>query len=74
MLAKAFITLSKRCGSSLFENLNLRKIQVRENHRQIGELTEDVVRTLHELAKLIRGREDVFQGPELLTALENLKV
>ena len=48
-------------------------MQVSENRRQIRELTEDVVRTLYDLANLTRGREDAFQGPELLSALENLK-
>ncbi|KAF8127750.1 hypothetical protein K438DRAFT_2000618 [Mycena galopus ATCC 62051] len=47
--------------------------KVSENRRQIRELTEDVVRTLYELANLTRGHEETFQGPELLHALEILK-
>jgi hypothetical protein len=48
-------------------------IQVNENRRQIRELTEDVVRILYDLAKLTEGHEDMFRGPELLTALEIVK-
>ncbi|KAF7357939.1 Tetratricopeptide repeat family [Mycena venus] len=47
--------------------------KVGENRRQIRELTEEVVRTLYDLANLTRGREETFQGSELLSALENLK-
>ncbi|KAK7006036.1 Tetratricopeptide repeat family [Favolaschia claudopus] len=44
-----------------------------ENQRQIRDLTQDIVRTLYELANLTRGKEGVFHGPELLGALQGLK-
>ncbi|KAK6997001.1 Tetratricopeptide repeat family, partial [Favolaschia claudopus] len=47
--------------------------KVGENRRQIRELSQDIVRRLYELAHLTHGKEDVFHGPELLSALENLK-
>jgi hypothetical protein len=47
--------------------------QVNENRRQIRELTEDVVCVLYDLAKLTKGHEDTFRGPELLSTLESLK-
>ncbi|KAJ7349051.1 hypothetical protein DFH08DRAFT_864237 [Mycena albidolilacea] len=47
--------------------------KVNENRRQIRELMEDVVRVLYDLAKLTKGHEDTFCGPELLSALESLK-
>jgi hypothetical protein len=48
-------------------------MQVSENRRQIRELTDEVVHILYDLARLTKGHEDVFRGPELLSALENLK-
>ncbi|KAK7018855.1 Tetratricopeptide repeat family [Favolaschia claudopus] len=47
--------------------------KVGDNRRQIRELTEDIVRTLYDLASLTRGKEGAFRGPELLGALESLK-
>ncbi|KAJ7891991.1 hypothetical protein B0H13DRAFT_2340297 [Mycena leptocephala] len=47
--------------------------KVSENRRQIRNLTDDILRTLADLANLSRAHEDVFQTPELLTALANLK-
>jgi hypothetical protein len=52
----------------------LERIQVRENRRRIRDLTDDVLRTLANLAGLIRGQEDTFQAQcALLSALGNLK-
>ncbi|KAK7001334.1 Tetratricopeptide repeat family [Favolaschia claudopus] len=48
--------------------------KVGENRRQFRELTQDIVRTLCDLARLTHGKEGAFRGPELLGALENLKV
>ncbi|KAK7006021.1 Tetratricopeptide repeat family [Favolaschia claudopus] len=47
--------------------------KVSENRRQIRDLTQDIVRTLYDLASLTRGKEGAFRGPELLAALESLK-
>ncbi|KAJ7762538.1 hypothetical protein B0H16DRAFT_1455583 [Mycena metata] len=48
--------------------------KVRENRRRIRELATDVLRTLADLAELIRGEEDTFTAaPALLSALGNLK-
>ncbi|KAJ7019205.1 hypothetical protein C8F04DRAFT_351160 [Mycena alexandri] len=48
--------------------------KVRENRRRIRELATDVLRTLGDLADLIRGEEDTFTAaPALLSALGNLK-
>ncbi|KAJ7803781.1 hypothetical protein B0H14DRAFT_3776768 [Mycena olivaceomarginata] len=48
--------------------------KVRENRRRIRNLTDDVLRTLANLAGLIRGQEDTFQAQcALLSALGNLK-
>ncbi|KAF7357867.1 Tetratricopeptide repeat family [Mycena venus] len=47
--------------------------KVGENRRRIRELTNDVLRTLADLASLTRGQEDTFQAPALLSALANLK-
>ncbi|KAJ7696144.1 hypothetical protein B0H16DRAFT_843515 [Mycena metata] len=48
--------------------------KVRENRRRIRELATDVLRTLADLADLIRGEEDTFTAaPALLSALGNLK-
>ncbi|KAK7001304.1 Tetratricopeptide repeat family [Favolaschia claudopus] len=47
--------------------------KVGENRRQIRELTQDVARTLYDLASSTRGKEDALLEPELLSALENLK-
>ncbi|KAK7001286.1 Tetratricopeptide repeat family, partial [Favolaschia claudopus] len=47
--------------------------KVGENRRQIREFSQDIVRTLYALASLTRGKEDVFRGPELLAALEDLR-
>ncbi|KAK7048882.1 Tetratricopeptide repeat family [Favolaschia claudopus] len=47
--------------------------KVSENRRQIRELTQDILRTLYDLASLTRGKEGAFRGPELLGALESLK-
>ncbi|KAJ7933978.1 hypothetical protein B0H13DRAFT_1855829 [Mycena leptocephala] len=47
--------------------------KVGENRRRIRELTNDVLRTLADLANLTRGQEDTFQAPALLSALGNLK-
>ncbi|KAK7006020.1 Tetratricopeptide repeat family [Favolaschia claudopus] len=47
--------------------------KVGENRRQIRDLTQDIVRTLYDLASLTRGKEGTFRGPELLVALESLK-
>ncbi|KAF8133059.1 hypothetical protein K438DRAFT_1998337 [Mycena galopus ATCC 62051] len=71
-----FITLATfikdliEVGESIRQSIE----KVGENRRQIRELTEDVLRTLYGLANLTCGREDTFQGPELLGALENLKI
>ncbi|KAF7346581.1 Tetratricopeptide repeat family [Mycena sanguinolenta] len=46
---------------------------VSENRRRIRDLTNDIVRTLVEIANLTRGKEDTFQAPALLSALGNLK-
>ncbi|KAJ7640826.1 hypothetical protein DFH06DRAFT_623261 [Mycena polygramma] len=47
--------------------------KVRENRRRIRGLTNDILRTLADLANLTRGHEDTFQAPALLSALGNLK-
>ncbi|KAK7018869.1 Tetratricopeptide repeat family [Favolaschia claudopus] len=47
--------------------------KVSENRRQIRDLTQDIVRTLYDLASLTRGKDGAFRGPELLAALESLK-
>ncbi|KAK6972102.1 hypothetical protein R3P38DRAFT_2585461 [Favolaschia claudopus] len=47
--------------------------KVGENRRQIRQFSQDIVRTLYALASLTRGKEDVFRGPELLAALEDLR-
>ncbi|KAJ7467003.1 hypothetical protein FB451DRAFT_1137626 [Mycena latifolia] len=47
--------------------------KVGENRRRIRDLTDDILRTLDELANLARGHEDQFQAPALLSALGNLK-
>ncbi|KAJ6594604.1 hypothetical protein B0H19DRAFT_65982 [Mycena capillaripes] len=47
--------------------------KVGENRRRIRELTNDVLRTLADLADLTRGQEDAFHAPALLTALGHLK-
>ncbi|KAJ6584578.1 hypothetical protein B0H19DRAFT_1105636 [Mycena capillaripes] len=47
--------------------------KVRENRRQIRELTEDVIRELVNLADLTQGQEDAFLAPALLSALGNLQ-
>ncbi|KAJ7933976.1 hypothetical protein B0H13DRAFT_2500981 [Mycena leptocephala] len=47
--------------------------KVGENRRRIRDLTNDVIRTLADLASLTRMHEDTFQAPALLSALENLK-
>ncbi|KAF7357911.1 Tetratricopeptide repeat family [Mycena venus] len=47
--------------------------KVGENRRRIRELTNDVLRTLADLANLIRGHENTFQAPALLSAIGNLK-
>ncbi|KAJ7640783.1 hypothetical protein DFH06DRAFT_622303 [Mycena polygramma] len=47
--------------------------KVRENRRRIRGLTNDILRTLADLANLTRGHEDAFQAPALLSALGNLK-
>ncbi|KAJ7348975.1 hypothetical protein DFH08DRAFT_1079383, partial [Mycena albidolilacea] len=56
------------------ENIRRSIEKVNENRRHIRDLTNEVVKILYDLAKLTRGHEDVFRGPELLSALENLKV
>ncbi|KAJ7481847.1 hypothetical protein FB451DRAFT_1556036, partial [Mycena latifolia] len=49
--------------------------KVGENRRRIREMTEDMLRTLADLANLARRHEDPLHAiaPELLCALENLK-
>ncbi|KAK7018864.1 hypothetical protein R3P38DRAFT_3199982 [Favolaschia claudopus] len=47
--------------------------QVRRNRRHIRELTQDILRTLYQLASLTHNKEDTFREPELLRALESLK-
>ncbi|KAJ7699285.1 hypothetical protein B0H17DRAFT_306472 [Mycena rosella] len=47
--------------------------KIGENRRRLRELTNDVLRTLTDLADLTRGHEDTFQAPALLRALSNLK-
>ncbi|KAJ6544107.1 hypothetical protein B0H19DRAFT_295890 [Mycena capillaripes] len=47
--------------------------KVGENRRRIRDLTNDILRTLADLANLTRGQEDSFQAPALLSALGNLK-
>ncbi|KAK7018880.1 Tetratricopeptide repeat family [Favolaschia claudopus] len=47
--------------------------EVGENRRQLRDLTQDILRTLYELANLTRGKEAAFRGPELLGSLESLK-
>ncbi|KAJ6493823.1 hypothetical protein DFH09DRAFT_1376887 [Mycena vulgaris] len=47
--------------------------KVGENRRRIRELTDDILRTIDELANLSRGHEEEFQAPALLSALGNLK-
>ncbi|KAF7357955.1 Tetratricopeptide repeat family [Mycena venus] len=74
-VAATFITLATfikdliEVGESIHRSIE----KVGENRRQIRELTEEVVRTLYDLANLTRGREETFQGSELLSALEDLK-
>ncbi|KAF7333354.1 Tetratricopeptide repeat family [Mycena venus] len=66
-------SIEKVRNHSARKRMLVTQIQVSENRRQIRELTEDVVRTLYDLANLTRGREEMFQGSELLYTLENLK-
>ncbi|KAJ7485506.1 hypothetical protein FB451DRAFT_58770 [Mycena latifolia] len=47
--------------------------KVGENRRRIRDLTNDILRTLADLANLTRGHEETFQAPALLTSLGNLK-
>ncbi|KAJ6594568.1 hypothetical protein B0H19DRAFT_65361 [Mycena capillaripes] len=48
--------------------------KVGENRRRIRDLTNDVLRTLADLANLARMHENtIFQAPQLLTALGNLR-
>ncbi|KAJ7466959.1 hypothetical protein FB451DRAFT_1369449 [Mycena latifolia] len=47
--------------------------KISENRRHLRELTNDVLRTLADLANLTRGHEDAFQTPVLLRALGNLR-
>ncbi|KAJ7736520.1 hypothetical protein B0H14DRAFT_501910 [Mycena olivaceomarginata] len=70
MTLASFINELIEVGESICRSIE----KVNENRRQIRELTEDVVRILYDLAKLTKGHEDTFCGPELLSALESLKV
>ncbi|KAJ7475431.1 hypothetical protein B0H11DRAFT_1321251 [Mycena galericulata] len=56
-------------GQSIKESIE----KVSENRRQIRELTNDVLRSLADLANLTRGHEDEYQAPALLGALGDLK-
>ncbi|KAJ7140987.1 hypothetical protein C8R44DRAFT_866657 [Mycena epipterygia] len=56
-------------GQSIKESIE----KVTENRRRIRDLTNDVLRTLADLANLSRGHEDEFEAPALLSALGNLK-
>ncbi|KAJ7482164.1 hypothetical protein B0H11DRAFT_1213073 [Mycena galericulata] len=47
--------------------------KVSDNRRQIRELTNDVLRSLADLANLTRGHEDAYQAPALLASLGDLK-
>ncbi|KAJ6463304.1 hypothetical protein DFH09DRAFT_566445 [Mycena vulgaris] len=47
--------------------------KIGKNRRRLGELTDDVLHTLSNLANLMRGHEDEFPAPALLSALGNLK-
>ncbi|KAJ6594570.1 hypothetical protein B0H19DRAFT_1096079 [Mycena capillaripes] len=47
--------------------------KVGENRRRIRELTNDILRTLGDLANLTRGQENTFHAPALLAALGNLR-
>ncbi|KAJ7788562.1 hypothetical protein B0H14DRAFT_3162547 [Mycena olivaceomarginata] len=69
MTLASFIKELIEVGESIRSSIE----KVNENRRQIRELTEDVVRVLYDLAKLTKGHEDAFRGPELLSALESLK-
>ncbi|KAJ7791252.1 hypothetical protein B0H14DRAFT_3890770 [Mycena olivaceomarginata] len=69
MTLASFINELIEVGESIRRSIE----KVNENRRQIRELTEDVVRVLYDLAKLTKGHEDTFRGPELLSALESLK-
>ncbi|KAJ7502533.1 hypothetical protein B0H11DRAFT_641918 [Mycena galericulata] len=56
-------------GQSIKESIE----KVSENRRQIRELTNDVLRSLADLANITRGNEDAYQAPALLGALGDLK-
>ncbi|KAJ7502518.1 hypothetical protein B0H11DRAFT_1854697 [Mycena galericulata] len=56
-------------GQSIKESIE----KVSENRRRIRELTNDVLRSLVDLANLTRGHEDAYQAPALLGALGDLK-
>ncbi|KAJ7796860.1 hypothetical protein B0H14DRAFT_3887356, partial [Mycena olivaceomarginata] len=69
MTLASFINELIEVGESIRRSIE----KVNENRRQIRELTDDVVHVLYELAKLTKGHEDTFCGPDLLSALESLK-
>ncbi|KAK7001293.1 Tetratricopeptide repeat family [Favolaschia claudopus] len=73
--ATTFITLATFIKDliDLGEGIQSSIEKVGENRREVWELLQDVDHTLHDLASLTKGKENIFRGPELLVALENLK-
>ncbi|KAJ7467014.1 hypothetical protein FB451DRAFT_1560946 [Mycena latifolia] len=55
------------------QNIRCSIAKVGENRRRVQELTDDMLRTLADLATLTRRHEYAFHKPELLSALGNLK-
>ncbi|KAJ7837074.1 hypothetical protein B0H14DRAFT_3141597 [Mycena olivaceomarginata] len=69
MTLVSFINELIEVGESIRRSIE----KVNENRQQIRDLTDEVVQILYDLAKLTRGHEDTFRGPEFLSVLENLK-
>ncbi|KAJ7233963.1 hypothetical protein C8J57DRAFT_1145906 [Mycena rebaudengoi] len=55
------------------QNIKCSIEKVKENRRRIREFTEEILRILSSLSQLCGGRETMFQTPELLFALGELK-
>jgi hypothetical protein len=58
---------------SEWSDFPLSAMQVSDNRRRLRDLTNEVLRTLVDLANLTRGHDGTFETPALLTALGNVK-
>ncbi|KAJ7646621.1 hypothetical protein FB45DRAFT_1018931 [Roridomyces roridus] len=56
-------------GQSIMDSIE----KVSENRRQLRDLTNEILRSLADIANLIRGCEDEYMAPALLAALGDLK-